>query len=457
MKSVSPHSVLITALILMTVISIGLSFHWQFRPRVDAGAYNAIGWNLAQGFGYVEDVTKAGNPQVDEAIIRVGPGYQFFLAGVYRIFGHNVPLVWVLQAFLHALTAWGVYRIIGLLLPDTSKWPAVLGAVLFGFSPDLIFINSMLLSESLFLMLLVFAVYLTLLIFVGGNIASRNITTSQVVKLISTGMLWGLAILTRPTAILSAGAFLLFLGIRCDWRRALAVCLPIVLLVGAWSFYATQRYESFVLTTTAGGYDLWVGNHPGATGGFDKTPEIKAIRDANPSVLVDRIGKEKYIEFLVSHPFRFVELQVRKTAIYFSLIRPTGFWLDLQFFPIDRLILVSFSLLWTAGLLLAGVTGWILFVWQRKGELGPRVLAIFALLQPLAVIPIIVDTRYRYPLFPFLAIGAAYAFWVWLRGGEGAPKFVTALRWSSLFLMLATVYDAAYHAGDIIIKIKTIL
>ena len=432
--------------LIAVVISMALSFHWQFPPRVDAGAYDAIAWNFAQGLGYIEDAGNTAHPELDDGIVRVGPGYQFFLAGVYTLFGHHVWIVWILQAILHAISVLLVFRIAGLLFPVYKSLP-LLAAILFGFSPDILFMTTMLLTETLFLCVLLASLYVTLVFFKNSGWGS----------LISMGLLWGSAILIRPVALLP---FLLILGIlsvRKEFSRVAIFAALVILLVAPWSFSMSHRYGAFILTTTAGGYDLWVGNNPDATGGFDKTPEIQTFRNTHHSVEADRVGKEKYFAFIGEHPIQFIELQVRKTALYFSLLRPTGNWLDLQFFPVDRAILALFSAVWTAVLFGLGIAGLIALAVSSGAGLHARFFVACAVLQPIAVIPIIVATRYRYALFPFLALAGAYMV-MRIRESAVYDRVVrSAIMGAGVFLFVATCYDVALHAGEIWAKITTIL
>ena len=132
------------AVIIVTLVSAAYSFYYHDRPRVDAQAYDFVGWNLARGLGYIENEQNAANPRADDAIVRVGPGYQFFLAGVYSMFGHHVWIVWILHALLRGATVYFVYAITRFFLHNEKA--SLFGAFLVGFSPDLIVINGLLLT-----------------------------------------------------------------------------------------------------------------------------------------------------------------------------------------------------------------------------------------------------------------------------------------------------------------------
>src|SRR3989338_1222342 len=84
-------------------ISLSYSFYFQISPAVDAGAYDNIARNLVQGNGYLEALGVP--PEKDNSIIRVGPGYEIFLAAIYYIFGHHYEAVWIIQGLISALSA----------------------------------------------------------------------------------------------------------------------------------------------------------------------------------------------------------------------------------------------------------------------------------------------------------------------------------------------------------------
>ncbi|MDP2909630.1 MAG: hypothetical protein Q8N69_00980, partial [bacterium] len=103
------NKILLIILIISFGISLIHSFYFRIQPIVDARAYDNIAVNLINGNGYKEDVNAA--PDKDFSIGRVGPGYEFFLAGAYTIFGHHYGIVWILQAIFHVLTALFVFLI----------------------------------------------------------------------------------------------------------------------------------------------------------------------------------------------------------------------------------------------------------------------------------------------------------------------------------------------------------
>lgn len=379
------------AVVVACVLSLAYAFYYQDRPRVDAKAYDAIAWNIAEGYGYVEHRSLAATPEIDDAIVRVGPGYQFFLAGIYALVGHHVWVVWVVQAALRALTVLLIACIALFVWPERPR-AAHIVAWLFALSPDLIVVSGLLLTETLFLFLLVGSVY-----------ASLYALRRGAHEVFVAGSLWALTILVRPTALFGLVIFLGFLLYERKVAKAALALFCLMLIVGPWSYAMSRRFDAFIFTTTAGGYDLWVGNNPQATGGFVKTPEMQALRQVTHSVELDKRGKEEYIAYLLSQPVDFILLQMQKTAQYFSLARPTGFWIHLMARPFERFVTAGFSFLWTAVVMVGGMSALYAMMRRKMTKEELFVLGV-AIVQPIAVIPIIVETRYRYALYPFLAL-----------------------------------------------------
>lgn len=423
------------------IASFGFSLHYKIRPTVDAKAYNNIAWNLARGNGYIENERNVAMPEQDDAIVRVGPGYEFFLAGIYVVFGHHIWIVWLLQALLRAGAVYMLFRIALLLLKENSarEFVGLLAAAFLGFMPDLIILGGMLLAETLLIFTLMLALYASL----------HALETNKMPLFASFS--WGIAALVRPTAL--AVVMLYAVVVYITKRKAFLVAVIFLfpfLFLGAWSLRNSLLYDTPLFTTTAGAYALWVGNNPGATGGFDKTLEIQKIRDEHHSVELSKIGLRKYFDFLREKPVQFIALQIKKTSMYFSIVRPSGFWFYLMDRPTDRLLTLAFSALATGFLFIVGGAGMCIYAMRREKHSWFLVSA--ALLQPLTVIPLYVETRYRAPFFPFLAFFAAYALYMfWQFRKEPASHMYRVLFIIGILVLLLTLSDGIY-SYDIIVE-----
>ena len=80
---------------LVFLVSFGYSLVHQIKSSVDARAYNEIAKNIIDVGEYRLSIGSL--LEKDDAIVKVGPGHEFFLAGIYSVFGYKYWVVWALQ------------------------------------------------------------------------------------------------------------------------------------------------------------------------------------------------------------------------------------------------------------------------------------------------------------------------------------------------------------------------
>lgn len=380
--------ILITAF----VLTIGYAFYFNIKPSVDAKAYDSIAMNLVSGNGYVEN---AAIPAVsDSAIGRVGPGYQFFLFIIYWLFGHSIQLVWILQAMLHIGSAILIFFIAKKLFGEQGEIIGCIASTLFVLFIDLIEMTAMIMTETLTVFLIILSMYLFIRYF--DQPTNKNV--------LFLGITIALSILTRPTALFFFLVVLIFALLKKYYVQALIITACAFFIVGPWTARNYITYGRFIPTTAAGGYDLWVGNNPAANGELNATPEITNYLADNGIVKTDEKGIKEVKYFIFHNPIQFVKLLLVKTSIYFSFGRPLAFWFYLSGLP--KILTIIFSSLFAFIFFSFGLSGaWMLFK-ERKPLI--RWLLLLMLAAPLSVVPIIVETRYRFPVYPFLALFAGY-------------------------------------------------
>lgn len=399
------YAIILSLIILL--VCLGYSLYFQIKPTVDAAGYDKIALNFLNGKGFLERLDVP--IEKDRAIVRVGQSYVLFLALIYKVSGHHYPVVWVIQALLHALTCLLLFFVCLNIFTlhhsdegagfkkDISGKIGLLAMGLYGFWPDLIESTAMLLTETFFLFLAVLIVYLVIKFFQNPTIK----------KAIFLNIIISLAILNRPTILLFSFIFIGIILFKKGFQKRFVHLIPFIMLpiiiVGSWMYYNYSTHGRFILCTT-GGYDLWVGNNINANGEMEPSDEIRAYWNEYGFVNIDKKGISEVKKFAIEHPFHFIKLQLIKTSKYFSLIRPTGWWHHLG--KIGKSLTLLFSGLFGAIGFIFGISG----IWHslKKKDFFHRLLFYLAICGPIAVIPIVVGTRYRYQLYPFLAIFAAY-------------------------------------------------
>jgi 4-amino-4-deoxy-L-arabinose transferase-like glycosyltransferase len=271
--------------------------------------YSAAG--LVKGSGYVDVWTGAETAQWP-------PGYSFFLAGLYWLFGPNVAVGWIANIVLGALTCVAVY-IAGCLI--LSRTAGTVAGLLLAVFPGHVFFSSLLLSETLFTFLVVVAMTLTLLV-------ARQGRDAGILRLILLGVVVGAAALVRGQGLfLLIAAALFWWFSTADWRRALrwtaVVGVTSLVVIVPWTIRNYVAMDGFVFISTNAGGNLWLGNHEGANGRFMWLADQwirERYADLPPSrreVAVSNLALREGLKFMFTHPADELRLSANKLrALY---------------------------------------------------------------------------------------------------------------------------------------------
>jgi len=399
-------------LVLILLISFGLSlfysFHFRIKPQVDAQAYDSIGWNIAQGYGYRQT---AGSEAVeDSSITRVGPLYQYFLAGIYKIFGHYYGPVWTVQALLHAASAWLVYLTALLIFSnfESRKKIGLWAAAIFGFYPDLIEISAMVLTETLYIFLVCLLIYLFFLYF-------RKKTLWPLAAL---ALAAGLAVLARPPVLLFVPIILFYFyknwktekinasapsHKKSLWHAALFLLILIAVFL-PWTIRNYIVFDKFMPFGAAGAFNFWIGNYHGGNGEQEPTKEQSDFAGTHSFSDLQNESIRQFKTFLQEYPGEFIKLTFLRINKYFSIIRPMGFWFYQEGF--GQFLFICSSALASIILFITGFGGLVKSL-KLKNK-AAYYLTAFLIATPLLVFITVVETRYRFQIYPILAIFAGY-------------------------------------------------
>jgi hypothetical protein len=234
--------------IAFVIVQIELQLFDIAFDATDSSLYRSLAEGLAVGDGFV-------NSEGDPTAF-VGIGYPAFLALLFQL-SDSTLFIALIQAVLGAATVAFIAYLGGAVGGDKGAWISGLAA---SFFPHLIFWTGYVLTETLYVFLLVGAVAATMR-------AVRGLTRRARLAALS-GAAFGAAALVRPIAL---GLGLLFVGIGLalkDHRKPALIGLGVLVLVMApWAIRNAIQLGSPVVTSTESGYVLWQGNSPDATGG----------------------------------------------------------------------------------------------------------------------------------------------------------------------------------------------
>lgn len=343
----------------------------------------------------------------------MGPLYSYVLAGFYALFGADVTVARIFQMALGlatiALTGIAGRRALG-------AGAGLAAAALVALHGPLLF------YEQIPLLTTAFVTGTALLL--ERTLAVR--ARPSVLAAASAGLTLGALVALRGTAILFLPAMVLVAGHR-TWRgRNTAVGLLAAVLVVAPFTVHNLRAGSAALTTTSLGWNLFIGNHAGATGMFaypngwraesDVTGRTFASEQAGRALdadETDRYWRSRALADIREAPGRWLGLALRKLGLVLQGAEiPQNE--SVRFFqrqvPVARVAVSGWWLLlplFAAGVLVAG---------ERRGELLR--LSSFALVPLVTCVAFFVTARYRLPLVPILALG----------GGLAIARLVVAVR-----------------------------
>ncbi len=354
-------------------------------PQVsDAGHYDQLAVTLAQTGNY-ED---GGKPTAFRPV-----GYVAFLAGIYRVFGHNLWAAKLANLLLDVFSLLVLWKLFAFWEDEKTALKAT-GMVAF-FVPE-IYSTQNLLSEQFFVFLWILSIYL------WEKAAGRKVWS------FFSGIFFGLSALVRPVALVWS---IIPAIIAVQQRRW--VCLSAFLLMTAavtapWVYRNHDKFGRWALSTHAG-LGFWMGANPQANGHYFMPDSLPF--DLSDQGKAERTAWKLGWDYVRSHPLEYLRLGLVKEAVLFGL--DYNFVFDLYEKPSHK------ELIWG----IAGQAYWwillffgtikavpALFLRRKRAEAG-SLLPIWTLLCWAAVHFFFVGVgRYHHPVVPFFAFLAALTF-----------------------------------------------
>lgn len=312
-------SVLLTLAVLVAALGVRLAAAAWWQARLPVGTRFAFGdsesyWALAK------TIVRHEPYQYGEGmhVFRV-PGYPLALAALFRVVGHDPPVMWgrVLGAVLGTTAVGAVMGLTRLLYDARAGWWAGCIAALY---PGAISLSVFVLSEALFCPLMVLQL-LCWTVALRGRAAGGALLWGSL-----AGVVAGCATLTRPSWLLfSPGAVALTLLAGRDRRRHLLVGMAMLSLLALtmlpWWVRSHRITGRFVATTLQVGASLYDGLSPQATGASEMSfvPRFAELqRQADLSrggplestfeYRLDRRMHEAAVDWARRHPLQAVRL-----------------------------------------------------------------------------------------------------------------------------------------------------
>ncbi len=349
--------------------------------------------------------------------VYMNPVYPLFLAAVYSVFGADPAYVGIVQAVLDSLSCVLIYLIC--LKAFKNKNLALLSSFIYAFYGMAIFYTGFLMRATL-------SVFINLALVWTLLIAKDK---DRPLFWLAAGIMMGLSALITSNTILFLPLLAVWLftfrkaGLRSGRPAVSAVMIftGIILILLPFSFrnyVAEKRFSPF---SVQGGFNFYIGNHPGSTGTY--TP-VRGVSDLPVVSITDsvRVAREeagraftpseasaywfsKSFRFIRESPRLFLFLLGRKFLLFWNnteLASNLNFYFCKERIPILRMPLFSFGMIAPFAML-----GLVLAAKKRLP--GPGLIAFFAAAYMISLVLFFVSARYRFPCAPFMVILGAYS------------------------------------------------
>ena len=433
----TPRAFLVLALLVAALLRVSYFFERDAsvdlrQPTVDAGFHDDWARSLAFGSEGASDWRPMhyADPHFDSSPYLRPPGFPYLLAGIYRMSGGSHLAAVAVQMILGCLSVWLLFSMVCRALGPGA---GLVAALLLGCHWAPIYFEGELHAPALLIALQ--------LAFAACLLRFRDARSPG--WLAGAALALGLAVLTRPNALLylpAACLWLAWVGRRRarPWRRdALWLCAGVLLSVLPATLRNRAASGQWVPVTTNFGINLYLGNHAGADGLIRDDPAgiatFKTCYDY-PSLMArleTRLGPDpthgdvsdwfadQAWEWIREHPGEFIALTWRKlrwTLGPMEVGHNKEVALERRASPALRPLPMPFP--WMLGLASLGC----LLHWlgrrgpglgeareeeaRRRHELAALALSLLAA-YVVSLLPFFAAARYRVPALPWLALLAS--------------------------------------------------
>jgi hypothetical protein len=396
------------------VLRLVLIFILPIEQYSDSLWYYARGVTIASGEGYSEGgIATAYWP----------PGWPGFLGLLFWLFGPSA-MVGKLANLAFAAIIFPIALGLGSAI-FANRLVGRLTVLLLTIYPNQIGYVPTLATELFYTTLLLLAIFIL-------------VRSHSLLSLVVSGIVFGIATLTKPqTLFIPAvlfGAWWVFAERRSrlsSWMlRAALVYTAIAVVVAPWTVRNYLVFGEFVLISTNGGGTLLSGNNPSASGDYTENDALvkQVPNDVAGQIANDRLATSLAFKWIRNNPIDFAILIPRKI---WRLWAPDGesewsyqagykkydeYW---TVFRAIRVLNQAYYIILIGLMLLSAVY----FVRQHI-TMSPYVITGYALFAYFTAISIVFSgqSRFHFPLMPWVAMYAAWTLTQWAGRGEPAHR-----------------------------------
>lgn len=374
-----------------------------FLIEGDAAGYWILGQRMAAGKSYELY-------QPSRRVMRM-PGFPALLAAGIRLFGPELSSIrWMLT-----VVGTAACYLVFLLTRELTDWQTgLVAAGLAAVAPSLVGFTPLILSETLFGVMLLVSLYSMARLL--GHTKSRSSLQTRSLWAGLTGLLVGGAVLVRPSWLLVAPGLAVLYWACLDRTRS-GLMLSGILIAGLvvallpWTIRNHRVTGHLIPTTLWVGPSLYDGLNPQASGDSDmQFIERDGIYQRMSEYEADRFYRAAAWDFAIANPVRAIQLAGMKLARYWSpwpnAAQFRGGWMAVPL----TLFFIGMTVTVVVGLWQSRSDPWLCLL-----SLGP--VLYFSMIHMIFVGSIRYRLPAEYPLLVLAAVGVRH-LWPGSRGGE---------------------------------------
>jgi 4-amino-4-deoxy-L-arabinose transferase-like glycosyltransferase len=311
------------------------------------------------------------------------PLYPLILSFLYFL-KFNLLGIRIFQAIISSLTVIFIY-LLGKEVFDEKT--GFFSSLISTFYPFFIFYTGFLLTETLFVFLIVLTFfYLVKIIEKNGNLSLK------------AGILLGLAGLTRPNIQLFFPVLTIhILFLQNKWKKILLLSIGFCLILLPWVIRNYKIFNKFIPGTTMGGWVFWEGNNPHSFGGpcsyFPE--EIFEIEESQR----DKILYKMTFKVIKENPKRFLFLIKNKFKRFWNIVPNAP--------EFEKKILYRTISVFSFGIMIPFfIIGFFISFKNKKAQFFHSLIILLTIFHMIFLASI----RYRLPIEPFYLILSVHGF-----------------------------------------------
>lgn len=329
------------------------------------------------------------------------PGYPVYLYICNFIFQTEYGVVFV-DIILSSISIYIIYLLTNKLFEDKNV--SKISSIIFAIYPFSIFLSISTLSESLYVFLMLAAIYF---LYINKSFLSYLFFVLSIyVKSISNYL----------APIFIASFYLQKKEYKLFFKNIGLYLIIYSILFSPWWVHNFVKHDKFVFTDLTFSYHLYAGNNilnktGGGIGGIDVDHSVILNKVDNDFAKADKIFKKEAYNFIINNPDDFLKLLLVKTKRFWSFTPYTYESFDKEAFPLYQektkffykiILFLSFGPIFIMTL--------HFFIFYSKKYIKNIIpIIIFILVFSFAHILTIVSLRYRFPLEPFLIIFSSFS------------------------------------------------